>query len=128
MDLKKILKKYGVKTAYVFGSQASGKTHKHSDFDIAVRYGKNLSLKKTLSLANELSGILKKEVDLLDLDKASLQFKFRVYKNRKIIFADDPKKEVLTVARDLSLYHDNKFYFDRYVKMEMKRILIKEFA
>lgn len=128
MNLKKILKKYGIKVAYIFGSQANGKTHKHSDFDIAVRYGRNLPLKRILGLADELSRFLGKEVDLLDLDKAPLQFKFRVYKSRSLIFADDRKKEALLAARDLSLYYDYKFYFDRYTEMEMKRILTKEFV
>src|SRR3989338_7178859 len=97
------LKKYAVTAAYLFGSQASGKTHSKSDTDIAVRFGKDLSLQKKLELIAKLSKIFQNEVDLLDLEISPLPVQFRVYQARKLLYAQNPKQEVLLQAKALCL-------------------------
>jgi len=126
--MEKIFKKYGITAAYLFGSQASGKTHAKSDVDIAVRFSKKLTLKKTLLLANELSTIFKKEIDIVDLDNAPLSLQFRIFKARKLLYAKNPKEEASKRAKSACLYFDYKYYFDRFAKFEMKRILAQGLA
>lgn len=120
-----IFQKYCVVSAYLFGSQASGKTHKKSDTDIAVRFRKELSLKKTLQFANELTLFFKNECDVVDLDAAPLPLQFRIFRERKLLYAKNPKKEILEQAKAMCLYFDYKYYYDRFMKTEMNRIAIQ---
>ena len=54
----------------MFGSFASGKATKDSDFDIAVAGDKPLTTQKRLALQDKLSLGLGREVDLIDLRTA----------------------------------------------------------
>lgn len=115
--------KYHITAAYLFGSQVNGNSHAKSDLDIAVRFSKELSLKQTLSLVNELSAIFHFEIDLLDLDSAPLPLQFRVYQSRKLLFAKNIKEELSARNKALTLYYDNKYYYDRFTNFEINRIL-----
>lgn len=126
--LVKIFKKYGIIAAYLFGSHARGTKHAGSDTDIAVRFSRDLPLKKTLLLINELTPLFSGRIDLLNLASAPLPLQFRVYKERKLLYALNPKQEVLKRANALSLYHDYKYYFDRFTRFEVKRILAEGLA
>lgn len=59
----RVLKKYGIKKAGIFGSYARGEQKKRSDIDILIKYDK--SLLKLVSIEMELKRVLKKKVDLL---------------------------------------------------------------
>ncbi|MBI4994539.1 nucleotidyltransferase domain-containing protein [Candidatus Peregrinibacteria bacterium] len=123
MKLESVFKKYGIEAVYLFGSRANGKIHKKSDIDIAVRFSKKLSLQKLLMLANELTSSLGAEADILDLDSAPLPLQFRVFQARKLLYAKNPKEEILKQAKAITLYFDYKYYYDRFVKFETDRIL-----
>ncbi len=61
--IRKVLKKYHVKKAGIFGSYARGEAKKNSDVDILIEFkGGLLSL---IGLEMELKKKLKKKVDLL---------------------------------------------------------------
>lgn len=69
-DIKKnifnILKKYGIKKAYIFGSYARNEANKNSDIDIMIVGG--IRLKTLLDMADfeiELMKVLKKNVDVI---------------------------------------------------------------
>lgn len=122
--LAKIFRKYHVEAAYLFGSQANKKTHAGSDTDIAVRFSKDISLRQTLDFINEISPFFPSRVDLADLGKAPLPLRYRVYAARHLLFARDPRKEVLERAKAVSLYHDYKYYYDRFARFELERIAV----
>lgn len=122
-NLEKILKKYGIKAAYLFGSQADGKTHANSDIDIAVRFSKKLPLKQFLLLENDLTRLLGKPADVVNLDEAPLPLQFRVFRARALLYAKNPKEEVLLRAQSLSIYHDYQYGYRRFQAFEMNRIL-----
>jgi len=61
----KVLKKYGVKKAGIFGSYARGEEKKNSDIDILIEPTKEMSLFDIVRLEIELKKELKKRVDLL---------------------------------------------------------------
>ncbi len=63
-----ILKSYGAKKVFVFGSYAKGKERKGSDIDLAVT---GLPPEKFFKALAELIFTLKKEVHLVDLDYPS---------------------------------------------------------
>ena len=60
----KILKKYGIKKAGIFGSYARGEQKKNSDVDILVELKKGMGL-EFVKLGIELEEKLKKRVDLV---------------------------------------------------------------
>ena len=60
----------GAEFALLFGSAASGRLRRDSDVDLAVRYPSPLDATSWLRLTGELSEILRRPVDLLDLHRA----------------------------------------------------------
>ncbi len=56
---------YGVRKIAVFGSVAKGKSNKNSDVDIIVEFVNPIGFFGFLELEFYLSGLLKKEVDLI---------------------------------------------------------------
>lgn len=123
--LAPLFKKYGITAAYLFGSEARGETHSASDIDIAIRVKRPLTLQKTLLLANELQKHFKKEIDLVDLDHAPLPLQYRVYRERTMLFAENPREEIKKQAHALCLYYDYQYYFKRFAAFEMNRIAAK---
>lgn len=86
--IAKIAKKHGLKLVLLFGSFAKGTAHKNSDIDIAVLGEKKIDFKKQLRLANKLSTILKKDVDLSIINTANPLLLFQISKHSKIIFGN----------------------------------------
>ncbi|MFH1587777.1 MAG: nucleotidyltransferase family protein [Candidatus Diapherotrites archaeon] len=63
--IAKVLPKYGVKKAALFGSMVKGKFTKKSDVDLLVEFEGKKSLFDLLDLKFELEKQLKKEVDVV---------------------------------------------------------------
>ncbi len=63
--IRKILKKYGIVRAGIFGSYARGKQKKNSDVDILIQPTKDMSLLDFVHVKHELEDILGKKVDLV---------------------------------------------------------------
>ena len=87
----------------VFGSYAKGLSRRNSDIDIAF-YSEDtvLSSYDLFIIAQELAELLKIEVDLIDLRRASTVLKAQIFTNGKVIFADDElllKKQQMTALR-----------------------------
>lgn len=72
---KKIIElseKYGLSLVVLFGSQATGKTHKDSDIDIAYIAHKKLDFDVKSSLNSDLTGVFGNErVDIVDMKTAN---------------------------------------------------------
>ena len=64
-----ILKKYGIKSAAIFGSVARGEDGPDSDIDMLVHLGDRMGIYKFIGLQFELENTLGKKVDLVS-DKA----------------------------------------------------------
>ena len=89
----------------VFGSVASGHTHKESDLDIAF-YKKelNLSSYEVFMLAQELADLLNIEIDLVDLKHASTVFQAQIFSRGKVIFSNDETLRMTMEMTALSMY------------------------
>ena len=61
--IQKILKKYGIVKAGIFGSYARGEQKKNSDVDILIEF--NESLLKLVKLEREIAEDLKVKVDII---------------------------------------------------------------
>jgi predicted nucleotidyltransferase len=82
-----------VAAALLFGSQASGQASPESDIDIALLYNKNAvpSAFDMLTLAQELSDLMHKEVDIVLLNEASPIIAMQAVKNGVPLFISDQK-------------------------------------
>lgn len=103
----------GVIAVYTFGSLARGRLNKFSDIDIAILLTKevkgNLYLDLRLKYMQELSSLLKREVDIIILNYAIAPFlKYQVFKYGKAVLERDQKKSRNFKARSLMEYFDFK--------------------
>lgn len=115
--LEKVFKKNKVVFAYLFGSQASGKTGLMSDIDIAVYFDNNLNSDKRFNqkfrLMADLSNLLKKEeIDVVPLNDAYPLLAHRILKYGKIIYCEDIKQEKNYQDRAIGEYLDWQPYLE----------------
>jgi uncharacterized protein len=69
--LRTLIRKWDLNLVILYGSQARGSTHRESDFDIAVRSRRALTLRQTLSLATQFDRVVRGEAEIVDLRAAS---------------------------------------------------------
>lgn len=126
--LKEIFKNYpSIATAYLFGSYVSGRISSMSDVDIAVLlkepYPKGRYLIHQMDyLAVKIGEVLKKEVDIVEMNGQGLIFQHNVLRTGKLIYDAEPTFRTNYVSRLISAYCDfeptlrfmNNYYFDGY--------------
>ena len=86
LKIAKLARKFQLKLVIIFGSFANGKNREDSDLDIAVLGLKEVSFNEQISLVNELSKILNKNIDLTVLNKANPLLLFQVSKNPILLY------------------------------------------
>ncbi len=67
--VKPVAEKYGVKAVYLFGSYARGEADENSDLDFLVFGGEDFKPTMIFALAEDLRGILKKNVDVFEISE-----------------------------------------------------------
>lgn len=89
--IEKIAERYSLDLLLLFGSRATGKIYKGSDFDVAYLSKKELGLQKEAELIIELAPIFGSEnIDLVNLKKAASLLFYAITKNCKVVYAKDP--------------------------------------
>lgn len=108
-----LLEEFAISFAYLFGSQADGSANTNSDVDIAVYFNekdKTERFEKKLLLMSKLSGVLKKEVDLVILNDIQNNYLLRdIIFHGKLIFEQNPN---LRFAFETRKQHEIIDYFD----------------
>jgi predicted nucleotidyltransferase len=94
-----LAQKKGILLVFLFGSSVSRRMHPASDVDIGILFGSIPNLSQINALTAELSSLVKKEVDLVVLNRASPILKMQVLKKGMLVF-----------ARELKVYH--QFFVD----------------
>ncbi|MBV4419802.1 nucleotidyltransferase domain-containing protein [Clostridium tyrobutyricum] len=92
---------------YIFGSSVNGIFREDSDIDIAFMSDNEFSSYEIFMLAQRLADILKRDVDLINLNKASTVFKVQIIANGNCIYCSDDNK---------------KAYFEMYAYKEYARL------
>jgi hypothetical protein len=95
--------------AYLFGSQAKGKSNKYSDIDIAVLFDHTVKegyMDKQIKIMNNLSRVLNKEIDVIVLNKASLFLRYHVLKEGIKIYERCDRNEHNFEAQAIIQYLD----------------------
>ncbi len=112
--------------AYLFGSTATGRTHRQSDIDIGILLKTRYKQSPLYSsrLARSISKILpsKNEPDVRVLNNASPRFLFQVIKNGKLIISKNEKKRVQFETGVISQYLDIKPFYEEYDRIRSERL------
>jgi predicted nucleotidyltransferase len=94
-DLSAVFAAHGVAVAYLFGSRAEGTAGPASDHDVAVLFADPApAFDATVRLAADLSGILHTDVDVVDLDRATLELRGRVAERGRLLHSTDEPRRV----------------------------------
>ncbi|MBV4425489.1 type VII toxin-antitoxin system MntA family adenylyltransferase antitoxin [Clostridium tyrobutyricum] len=78
---------------YIFGSSVNGIFREDSDIDIAFKSEHELTPYQVFMFSQSLADILGRDVDLIDLNKASTVFKVQIIANGKCVYCSDDVKK-----------------------------------
>jgi predicted nucleotidyltransferase len=87
--VKLLKEKLNCEVIILFGSYARGDQRPDSDVDIAIKTKKEISKKEIFELTQELEQLLKKDVDLVDLNAISDSFRYEILMNGQILYCED---------------------------------------
>ena len=95
-----------IAAVYLFGSHATGRQRKRSDLDLGVLFNKDIDGFKRVDLETELSNLLRKDVDLIDMGKSSPFLRHQIYKYGKKVYLDGTDFPFLFRADSIRDYLD----------------------
>jgi hypothetical protein len=93
---------------FLFGSAASGKMTNGSDIDIGILFEQSPDVYSVQKLANELNGVLKRDIDIAVLNSASPILKMQILKKGALVCAKDKKYFNQFFMDTLNQYDDLK--------------------
>ncbi|WP_206662950.1 type VII toxin-antitoxin system MntA family adenylyltransferase antitoxin [Anaerobacillus alkaliphilus] len=104
-------------TIYIFGSYVKGNMRSDSDIDIAFLSKKGIDDYERFMLAQEIADKLGRNVDLIDLNKASTVFQAQIVGIGKTIYCINPLKrmnfEMVALKMYAKLNEERKEIIDR---------------
>jgi len=77
-----------ISAIYLFGSHAIGHPRSKSDIDLGILFNKDVNGFTRINMETEISNLLKKDVDLIDMRKSSPFLRHQIYKHGKFIYHD----------------------------------------
>ncbi len=114
LSIKQALQREGVLLAYLFGSEASGYTHRESDVDIAVLLDDKISpeyyFDKSLALPEYFAGLYPKRIiSVVILNEAPPLLKHEVLRNGILLVNLDDDARVRFHVQTVRDYEDTKY-------------------
>ena len=110
-QLNEIGYRYDLKLMILHGSYATGKTHPHSDLDIAVLGRREIDRDKFVDLYGELAALLDdhpgRELDLKTLHRKDPLFLYQVMKTSELVYGSPTAYHELK-AYAFRLYQDSR--------------------
>lgn len=88
----------------LFGSAVTGNLREDSDIDIAFLSEQSFSDYEIFMIGQGLANILDRNVDLVNLQKASTVFQTQVISTGKVIYCSDEKKRMLFYMLTYKMY------------------------
>lgn len=121
IKLAALFKQFPIDLAYLFGSEARGRTGPMSDVDVAVYFdpvtNRSERFDLALKIAGEITDILKRnDVDVAPLNDASPLLAFNALKDGKIIYEKDRGRTIEIEGLLLLVYHDWQPLYERQTK------------
>jgi predicted nucleotidyltransferase len=121
--LRTIAQKYQLELILLFGSRASKKNYKESDFDIAYLSKRDLNLNEEAKLIIELSPIFKSEnIDLVNLKKAPPLLFYAITKESRGLFESKPFAFASLRAYAFKKYIETKLLYEEKFKRLKEKI------
>lgn len=115
-----------VTTVYLFGSFAQGRERPTSDVDIAVLFSSDLdsyaALLRQLDLANELESLLKRSVDVINLEAVKPILIHQILLNKRLIVDKDLNRRVKFEVEHRREYFDLLPFYRLYHEQALKRL------
>lgn len=99
-----LLKDFKPVVVYLFGSASREELRDDSDIDIAFLSDENIDEYVCFMKAQELADIFKRDVDLIDMKKASTVFKAQIIGTGKNIYCNDDSKRAYFEIRCFKEY------------------------
>lgn len=95
LDLDAVLARHDVAVAYLFGSRADGTARSGSDTDVAVLFVRpDPAWDATVRLGVDLARVLDTDVDIVDLDRTTIELRGRVAESGTLIHSTDEARRV----------------------------------
>jgi len=92
---KFLIKHLDVNVIYLFGSSVKNTMRKESDIDVAFLSDKSVDSFDLFLLSQKLADLLGREVDLIDIKKASTVFQAQIISTGLVIYSRDDKKRAV---------------------------------
>lgn len=89
---------------YIFGSFARGEGREDSDIDIAIYTMEKVDSYDLFIMANELSFLVKKDIQIINLSEASTVFKAQILGTGELIYSSDENLQAEFEIRSLKDY------------------------
>lgn len=109
--------------AYLFGSQASGRTHPRSDVDVAVwlrePYDKETFAPLVGVIGALTSALHRDDIDVVILNEAGLRVAFNALHGTLLLSRDEDQR-IRAEAAIMSRYHDRLPYIRRHLDHEAR--------
>lgn len=99
-----LIKKAAAYAVILFGSYGKGLARKESDIDIAYLGDRELSSYENFVLAQEIAGLVGKDVDLLDLRRSSTVMKAQIITGGEVIYCSDEMRKADFFMKALKEY------------------------
>ena len=77
-----------ISVIYLFGSHAAGRQRSKSDIDLGILFVKDIDGFTRINLETEISNLLKKDVDLIDMKRSGPVLRHQIYKYGRLIYHD----------------------------------------
>lgn len=126
-QLKEYFARRPVDAVYLFGSQASGKATKLSDYDFGILFRQEINVQERFDercrITGDLCGIMKAErVDTVDLQEAPIALRYAAVSPRKEVYVADNDRKVLFEADVLSRYFDYAYFIKQNTQYSLNSI------
>lgn len=112
-----------IQLAILFGSYASHKNAPSSDIDVAVAFERSLTTDDKVTLAQELSLLTHKEIDVVDLREVHGVILGQILSNRKTLVNRDPELYGNIIARHVTEESDFGPLRDAILKARRNRFI-----
>ena len=77
-----------IEAIYLFGSYADGRASENSDVDIGYLTKQEYSQVARWEIGQKLASVLRKDVDLIDMNQTNTIFRYQILSNAKRLYGD----------------------------------------
>jgi predicted nucleotidyltransferase len=98
-----------ISALYLFGSYSSGHERSKSDIDLGVLFNQDVDGFARINMETEISNILAKDVDLVDMKRSGPFLRHQIYKHGRLIYHDESDYAYIFRAKSINEYLDSDY-------------------